>query len=52
MGRVDLPATTGPLQIKVKFPYMSPVNLSEQYYWLVQLNKSSFQKDDLPGILI
>ena len=29
-------ATTGQLPIKVKCPYASPVNLNEQYYWLIQ----------------
>ena len=28
------PATTGPIPTKVKFLHASPVNLSEQHYWL------------------
>ena len=32
---------TDPYAIKVKFPYASMVNLSEQYYWLTQQLKVS-----------
>ena len=45
------PAMTGPLQIRVKFPYASLVNSSKQTYWLTQqqenqrFNRSNCQEN-------
>ena len=49
------PAAMGPLPIKVKFPYVSPVILGEQYYWLTQYliqSETRAARVYLPGVLI